>query len=109
MAVVSLIAVFVGFARTYFLAGMFRAPLPNLLVHIHGAAFTLWEVPFTPWGLAKFKERRANLSKDDPESYCLPPGVPRYAGTPYPSQFIQLLDRIVREIPGNRGRTTRST
>jgi len=46
MAVVSLIVVFAGFARTYFLAGMFRAPLPNLLVHIHGAAFTLWIVLF---------------------------------------------------------------
>src|SRR6516225_215942 len=46
MAVVSLLAVLVGFARTYFLAGMFRAPLPNLLVHIHGAAFTLWIVLF---------------------------------------------------------------
>jgi len=46
MAVVSLLAVLVGFARTYFLAGIFRAPLPNLLVHIHGAAFTLWIVLF---------------------------------------------------------------
>ena len=46
MAVVSLIAVLVGFARTYFLAGVFWAPLPNLLLHIHGAAFTLWIVLF---------------------------------------------------------------
>jgi hypothetical protein len=46
MAAVSLVAVLVGFARTYFLAGMFRAPLPNLLVHIHAAAFTLWIVLF---------------------------------------------------------------
>jgi len=46
MAVVSLVAVLVGFARTYFLAGVFRAPLPNLLVHIHGAAFTLWIILF---------------------------------------------------------------
>ena len=53
------------------------------------------DVPFTPWGLAKFNERRANLSKDDPESYCLPPGVPRYTGTPYPFQIIQLPDRVV--------------
>jgi hypothetical protein len=53
------------------------------------------DVPFTPWGLAKFNERQANLSKDDPESYCLPPGVPRYAGTPYPFQIIQLPDRVV--------------
>lgn len=33
-----------GFARTYFLAGMLRAPLPNLLIHIHGAAYTLWMI-----------------------------------------------------------------
>src|SRR5262249_49199604 len=46
MAAVALIAVLVGFARTYFLAGLFRAPLPNLLVHIHGAAFTLWILLF---------------------------------------------------------------
>src|ERR1700680_2490613 len=53
------------------------------------------DVPFTPWGLAKFNERSANLSKDDPESYCLPPGVPRYTGTPYPFQILQLPDRVV--------------
>lgn len=53
------------------------------------------DVPFTPWGLERFKERRANLSKDDPEGYCLPPGVPRYTGTPYPFQIIQLTDRVV--------------
>src|SRR5215831_20292054 len=53
------------------------------------------DVPFTPWGLEQFKERRANDSKDDPEGYCLPPGVPRYTGTPYPFQFLQLPDRVV--------------
>jgi hypothetical protein len=46
MAGVALIAVLVGFARTYFLAGLLRAPLPNLLVHFHGAAFTLWIILF---------------------------------------------------------------
>src|ERR1700722_19153349 len=53
------------------------------------------DVPFTPWGLATFKERRANLSKDDPEGYCLPPGVPRYTGTPYPFQILQVPDKVV--------------
>jgi len=43
---VSPIAVFVGFVRTYFLAGVFRAPLPNLLIHVHGAVFTLWIILF---------------------------------------------------------------
>ena len=46
MAVVALIVVLIGFARTYFLAGLFRAPLPNLLVHIHAVAFTLWIIVF---------------------------------------------------------------
>ncbi len=34
--------VFAGFARTYYLAGVFHAPLPNLLIHIHGAFFSCW-------------------------------------------------------------------
>ena len=35
-------AVFAGFARTYYLAGIFRAPLPSLIIHLHGAAFSIW-------------------------------------------------------------------
>jgi hypothetical protein len=42
MALLILVTVFVGFSRTYFLAGVFRAPLPNLLIHIHGAVFSSW-------------------------------------------------------------------
>src|ERR1700678_1182724 len=33
-----------GFAKTYFMAGVGEAPLPNALIHVHGAAFTLWMV-----------------------------------------------------------------
>jgi uncharacterized membrane protein YozB (DUF420 family) len=36
------VAVFVGFARTYYLARVFRDPLPNLLIHVHGAVFSSW-------------------------------------------------------------------
>ena len=46
MAAVFLVVIFTGFARTYYLAGVFNAPLPNLLVHIHAVAFTLWIVLF---------------------------------------------------------------
>jgi len=42
MALLILATVFVGFAKTYFLAGIFRAHLPNLVIHMHGAAFTAW-------------------------------------------------------------------
>lgn len=31
-----------GFAKSYFLAGMIWAKLPNTLVHIHGAVFVCW-------------------------------------------------------------------
>jgi FtsH-binding integral membrane protein len=37
-----LAAVFVGFAPTYYLAGVFRAPLPSPIIHIHGALFSCW-------------------------------------------------------------------
>jgi len=42
MALLMLATVFVGFAPTYYLAGMFHAPLPSLIIHLHGAAFTCW-------------------------------------------------------------------
>jgi FtsH-binding integral membrane protein len=44
MAVLMLITVFVGFAHTYYLAGVFRAPLPSPIIHIHGAVFSLWMI-----------------------------------------------------------------
>ena len=37
-----LACVLIGFARTYYLAGRGRAPLPNHLIHVHGAVFTAW-------------------------------------------------------------------
>jgi hypothetical protein len=42
MALLMLATVFVGFARTYYLAGVFHAPLPSLIIHLHGAAFSCW-------------------------------------------------------------------
>lgn len=42
MAVLLTLTMVVGFAKTYFLHGVFRAKLPNLLIHIHGAVFTCW-------------------------------------------------------------------
>jgi hypothetical protein len=42
MALVMLVTVFVGFAHTYYLAGLIRAPLPSRIIHIHGAVFSCW-------------------------------------------------------------------
>ena len=44
MPFVMMAMVLYGFARTYFLAGMVAAPLPNKLIHIHGAVFTSWMI-----------------------------------------------------------------
>jgi hypothetical protein len=46
MSLVMLGTVLFGFAHTYFLAGMVMAPLPSVLVHVHGAAFTCWILLF---------------------------------------------------------------
>jgi FtsH-binding integral membrane protein len=42
MSLLMLATVFVGFARSYYLAGVFHAPLPSRTIHIHGAAFSCW-------------------------------------------------------------------
>ena len=44
MPFVMLAMVLYGFARSYFLVGMVAAPLPNKLIHVHGAAFTSWMI-----------------------------------------------------------------
>jgi len=42
MALLMLATVFEGFARTYYLAGVFHARLPSLIIQVHGAAFSCW-------------------------------------------------------------------
>ena len=37
-----LASVFLGFGPTYYWAGVFNAPLPSRIIHIHGAVFTCW-------------------------------------------------------------------
>ena len=44
MAVLILGTVALGFAHTYYLAGLFRAPLPSWIIHVHGAVFSSWIV-----------------------------------------------------------------
>ena len=58
------------------------------------------EIPFQPWSQAVFEARQSNESRYDPEGYCLPPGIPRALGTPYPMQFLQEEDRIIQIFEG---------
>ena len=37
-----LASVFLGFGPTYYWAGVFNAPLPSRIIHIHGAVFSGW-------------------------------------------------------------------
>jgi FtsH-binding integral membrane protein len=47
MAVLMAVTVFAGFAPSYYMAGMFHAPLPSLTIHLHGAIFTGWVLLFS--------------------------------------------------------------
>ncbi|HEY1754366.1 MAG TPA: hypothetical protein VGG72_03145 [Bryobacteraceae bacterium] len=58
-------------------------------------------VPFKPAALALWEDRELkNQEAGDPESFCLPPGVPRMMYTPYPAQIYQMPDRIVMVFEG---------
>ena len=53
------------------------------------------EVPFQPWAEKLYHEHKDSMSKDDPEGYCLPPGVPRLSTTPYPFRIVQTPNLII--------------
>jgi hypothetical protein len=57
MALLILGIVVTGFGKSYFLAGMLSAKLPNALVHVHGAVFVLWIFLLVtqPWLIAAHK------------------------------------------------------
>ena len=57
------------------------------------------QFPLQPWAETLRNERRANLSKDDPEGHCLPAGVPRIS--PFPYKIVQTPNLIVYLDEGN--------
>src|SRR5688572_18274948 len=61
--------------------------------NLRGGAAAEPHIPFQPWAAAVYDYNSANLSKYDPEGYCLPPGGPRMMATPYPMEIIQLPDQ----------------
>jgi len=53
-------------------------------------------VPMQPWAEQVLRQRRdQTVGKDDPEGYCLPPGVPRVHGVPFPQKILQYPNVII--------------
>jgi hypothetical protein len=48
------------------------------------------KIPYQPWAWELARQRREQLSKYDPEGYCLPPSGPRLMTTPFPMEIIQV-------------------
>ena len=46
-------------------------------------------VQMTPWGQALYDERQRTKGATDPEGFCMPPGVPRVNGVPFPNKVVQ--------------------
>src|SRR5580765_2349099 len=55
--------------------------------------------PLQPWAQEVLNQRRASQSKDDPEGYCLPAGVPRIS--PFPQKTVQTPTLVVILDEGN--------
>jgi hypothetical protein len=60
---------------------------------------TMGAVPLQPWADEIYKQRRATLSKDDPEGHCLPAGVPRIS--PFPQKIVQTPNLVLILDEGN--------
>jgi len=71
------------------LAGLWKPQPANLIINITGGLAKGDTVPFQPWAEARFKERVANLAKDDPTSNCIVGGVPRSDFVPYPFKIFE--------------------
>lgn len=48
-----------------------------------------------PWAEKVFAERRANGGKDNPESRCMPQGIPYASNLPYPFEILNASGKLV--------------
>ena len=73
MAILLCAVVVYGFAPTYFMAGVVRAPLPSPILHFHGAVFSLWMVLFLVQAALISAKRVAWHRSLGIIAFCLPP------------------------------------
>lgn len=73
MALLLCAVVVIGFTPTYFGAGVFRAPLPSPILHVHGAVFSLWMILYLVQ-TAFISARRVRWHRTfGTAAFCLPP------------------------------------
>jgi hypothetical protein len=68
---------------------------PNAIRQNVDLASVIGEPEMMPWAKKLYDNHKGNISKDDPEARCLPPGVPRMSTTPYPWTMVQTDKMIV--------------
>ncbi len=73
MAILLCVIVFIGFSPTYFRAGILRAPLPSPILHVHGAAFTLWMILYAVQSALISAKRVVWHRSLGTVAFCLPP------------------------------------
>jgi hypothetical protein len=60
------------------------------------------EIPYQPWSKAAYEHNQTGIGQAyDPEASCLPAGVPRSTGLPYPLRFMQTPELIAILLEGN--------
>lgn len=60
------------------------------------------DIPYQAWSKQKFEENSSPRGRfADPEANCLPAGVPRITGIPYPQRFMQTPGLIAILYEGN--------
>lgn len=71
MAVLILATVLAGFAPSYYFAGIFRAPLPSTIIHVHGAVFSCWILLLdSPAAHADFLDLGGARQRSSPPGRC---------------------------------------
>lgn len=53
------------------------------------------DVPYQPWAAKQFAANKATQGTGDPESRCMPQGVPKVNTLPYPYRFINTPGRVI--------------
>ena len=77
------------------LGGLWKTVPARLIVDVTAGLPRGEKLPYQPWAEAVYKERLANLGKDDPTSNCIVGGVPRSDFVPYPFKILEMPGMVV--------------